>query len=100
MTLQPAAGAHGELTGMMMVKACLQARGERRKKVLVPDTAHGTNCSTSTIASYQMVEIKSNEKGVISPEKVAELMDEEVAAIMVTNPNTLGLFEENLREDC
>jgi glycine dehydrogenase subunit 2 len=95
-TLQPAAGAHGELTGMMMVRQCLQARGEKRKKVLVPDTAHGTNCSTSTIASYQMVEIKSNEKGIIPLEKVAELMDEEVAAIMVTNPNTLGLFEENL----
>jgi glycine dehydrogenase subunit 2 len=96
-TLQPAAGAHGELTGIMMVKAALQARGEGRKKVLVPDTAHGTNCSTSAIASYQMIEIKSNDRGVISPEKVAELMDEEVAAIMVTNPNTLGLFEENLK---
>lgn len=95
-TLQPAAGAHGELTGMMMVRACLQARGEKRKIVLVPDTAHGTNCSTSAIASYQMVEIKSNEKGVIPPEKVAELMDEEVAGIMVTNPNTLGFFEEHL----
>ncbi|MGQ9647155.1 MAG: aminomethyl-transferring glycine dehydrogenase subunit GcvPB [Thermodesulfobacteriota bacterium] len=96
--LQPAAGAHGELTGIRMVKACLQARGEERKKVLVPDTAHGTNCSTSTIVSYQMVELKSNEKGVISPEKVAEQMNEEVAAIMVTNPNTLGLFEEHLSE--
>jgi glycine dehydrogenase subunit 2 len=95
-TLQPAAGAHGELTGMMMVKACLQSRGEKRKKVLVPDTAHGTNCSTSSVASYQMVEIKSNEKGIVPLEKVAELMDEEVAAIMVTNPNTLGLFEEHL----
>jgi len=95
-TLQPAAGAHGELTGIMMVRACLQARGERRKKVLVPDTAHGTNCSTSSVASYQMIEIKSNENGVIPPEKVDELMDEEVAAIMVTDPNTLGLFEEHL----
>ena len=97
-TPQPAAGAHGELTGMMMIKACLQTRGEKRTKVLVPDTAHGTNCSTSAIASYQMVGIKSNEKGWISPEQVAEQMDEEVAAIMVTNPNTLGLFEEGLRE--
>jgi len=97
-TLQPAAGAHGELTGMMMIKAALKGRGERRTKVLVPDTAHGTNCSTSTIASFQMVEIKSNERGVIDPEKVAEHMDDEVAAIMVTNPNTLGLFEENLTE--
>jgi len=97
-TLQPAAGAHGELTGMMMIRAALQARGEKRKRVLVPDTAHGTNCSTSTVASYQMVEIKSNEKGVISPGKVAELMNEEVSAIMVTNPNTLGFFEEHLGE--
>lgn len=95
-TLQPAAGAQGELTGMMMIKACLQARGEKRKKVLIPDTAHGTNCSTSTIASYQMIEIKSNARGIIPLEKVIELVDEEVAAIMVTNPNTIGLFEENL----
>ena len=97
-TLQPAAGAHGELTGMMMIKACLQARGEKRRKVLVPDTAHGTNCSTSAVASYQMVGIRSNERGVIGPEEVAGQMDEEVAAIMVTNPNTLGLFEEHLSE--
>jgi len=95
-SLQPAAGAQGELAGMMMVRACLQSRGEKRKKVLIPDTAHGTNCSTSSVASYQMVEIKSNEKGIVPLEKVAELMDEEVAAIMVTNPNTLGLFEEHL----
>jgi glycine dehydrogenase subunit 2 len=97
-TLQPAAGAHGELTGMMMIRAALQARGEKRKKILVPDTAHGTNCSTSTVASYQVVEIKSNERGVIPPRKVEELMDEEVAGIMVTNPNTLGFFEEHLSE--
>jgi glycine dehydrogenase subunit 2 len=97
-TLQPAAGAHGELTGMMIIRAALQARGEKRKRVLVPDTAHGTNCSTSTIASYQVVEIKSNERGVIPPRKVEELMDEEVAGIMVTNPNTLGFFEEHLAE--
>ncbi len=97
-SLQPAAGAHGELVGMMMIRACLKARGERRHKVLVPDTAHGTNCSTSTIASFSMVGLKSNERGVLGPEDVAKLMDEDVAAIMVTNPNTLGLFEENLAE--
>jgi len=97
-TLQPAAGAQGELAGMMMIKACLHARGEKRRKVLVPDTAHGTNCSTSAVASYQMVGIRSNERGVIGPGQVAEQMDEEVAAIMVTNPNTLGLFEEHLSE--
>ena len=96
-TLQPAAGAQGELTGMRMIRACLEARGERRKKVLVPDTAHGTNCSTSTIASYQMIEIRSSERGILQPEQVERHLDGEVAAIMVTNPNTLGLFEENLR---
>lgn len=97
-TLQPAAGAHGELTGMMMIRACLQDRGEKRKKVLIPDTAHGTNFSTSAVSSYQTVEIKSNENGIISPEQVAQKMDEEVAAIMVTNPNTLGLMEAHLGE--
>ncbi len=97
-TLQPAAGAQGELTGMMMIRACLQGRGERRKKVLIPDTAHGTNFSSSAVASYQAVELKSNEKGIIPPEQVAQRMDEEVAAIMVTNPNTLGLMEEHLAE--
>ncbi len=97
-TLQPAAGAQGELTGLMMIKSALRARGEKRKKVLVPDTAHGTNCSSSTIASFQMVEVKSNERGIIDPENLLKHMDEEVAAIMVTNPNTLGLFERNLQE--
>jgi glycine dehydrogenase subunit 2 len=97
-TLQPAAGAHGELTGMMMIRAALHARGEKRKRVLVPDTAHGTNCSTSTVASFQVAEIKSNDRGIISPDPVARLMNEEVAALMVTHPNTLGFFEEHLAE--
>jgi glycine dehydrogenase subunit 2 len=95
-TLQPAAGAHGELSGMMMIGAALKARGEKRHKVLVPDSAHGTNCSTSTIASFEMVGLKSD--GVIHPAQVAQLMTEDVAAIMVTNPNTLGLFEKHLAE--
>ncbi len=97
-TLQPAAGAHGELTGMMMIRKALIDRGENRKKVLVPDTAHGTNCSTSTLASFQMIELRSNEKGIIDPDQVARIMTDDVAAIMVTNPNTLGLFEEHLPE--
>ena len=97
-SLQPAAGAHGELTGMLMIKACLQNRGEKRTKVLVPDTAHGTNPSSLSMASFQMVGIRSNEIGIIGPEQVAQQMDEDVAAIMVTNPNTLGLFEEHLKE--
>jgi glycine dehydrogenase subunit 2 len=97
-SLQPAAGAHGELTGMLMIKACLQNRGEKRMKVLIPDTAHGTNPSSLSMGGFQMVGIRSNENGVIGPEQVAEQMDENVAAIMVTNPNTLGLFEEHLKE--
>ena len=97
-SLQPAAGAHGELTGMLMIKAFLQNRGEKRTKVLIPDTAHGTNPSSLSMASFQMVGIRSNENGVIGPEEVAQQMDEDVAAIMVTNPNTLGLFEEHLKE--
>jgi glycine dehydrogenase subunit 2 len=97
-SLQPAAGAHGELTGMLMIKACLQNRGEKRAKVLIPDTAHGTNPSSLAMAGFQMIGIRSNEKGVIDPEQAALQMDEDVAAIMVTNPNTLGLFEEHLKE--
>ena len=97
-SLQPAAGAHGEFTGMLMIKAYLQNRGEKRTKVLVPDTAHGTNPSSLSMASFQMVGVQSNEKGVIAPKQVAQHMDEGVAAIMVTNPNTLGLFEEHLKE--
>ena len=97
-SLQPAAGAHGELTGMLMIKACLQNRGEKRTKILIPDTAHGTNPSSLSMGCFQMVGIRSNENGVIGPEQVAEQMDENVAAIMVTNPNTLGLFEEHLKE--
>jgi glycine dehydrogenase subunit 2 len=97
-SLQPAAGAHGELAGMLMIKACLQNRGEKRTKVLIPDTAHGTNPSSLSMASFQAVGISSNEKGIISPEQVDQHMDDRVAAIMVTNPNTLGLFEEHLKE--
>jgi len=97
-SLQPAAGAHGEFTGMLMIKACLKKRGEKRTKVLVPDTAHGTNPSSLSMASFHAVGIQSNEKGIIGPEQVALYMDEDVAAIMVTNPNTLGFFEENLYE--
>jgi glycine dehydrogenase subunit 2 len=97
-SLQPAAGAHGELTGMLIIKACLQNRGEKRSKVLIPDTAHGTNPSSLAMAGFQMVGIRSNEKGVIGPEQVVQQVDEKVAAIMVTNPNTLGLFEEHLKE--
>ena len=97
-TLLPAAGAHGELTGMKVIRAALTARGDARKKVLIPDTAHGTNPASSALNGYQVVPVKSSEKGVLDPADVAAVMTDEVAAIMITNPNTLGLFESNLFE--
>jgi glycine dehydrogenase subunit 2 len=95
-TLQPSAGAQGELTGMLMVRAYLKDQGTPRKKVLVPDTAHGTNPSSSSLCGYQVVQVKSDERGRLSPQSVEEKMDDEVAALMVTNPNTLGLFEDHI----
>jgi glycine dehydrogenase subunit 2 len=97
-TLQPAAGAHGELTGMMLIHAYLTAKGNPRKKVLIPDSAHGTNPASSAICGYAVIPVKSGPRGVVEPKAVAEVMDEQVAAIMVTNPNTLGLFEEHIVE--
>jgi glycine dehydrogenase subunit 2 len=95
-TLQPAAGAHGELTGMMLIRAYHTAHGNPRKYVLIPDSAHGTNPSSAHISGYTVKEIKSNEKGTISVEDLSKVMDEEVAALMVTNPNTLGVFESDI----
>jgi glycine dehydrogenase subunit 2 len=97
-TLWPAAGSHGELAGMLMVRAYHEANGNPRKKVLIPDSAHGTNPASAAIAHYEVVEIKSNGNGLITVKEVAEVMDEEVAAIMITNPNTLGLFEKHFTE--
>jgi len=96
-TLQPAAGAHGELTGMMIVRAYHQDKGVARHKILIPDTAHGTNPASCAICGFAPVPVKSNERGVLSPDVIAAVMDEETAGIMITNPNTLGLFEENIR---
>lgn len=95
-SLQPAAGAQGELTGLMLIRAYLSAQGNPRKKIIVPDTAHGTNPASSTLCGYEVVQISSNEQGVIAAETVANAMDEDVAALMVTNPNTLGIFEKNI----
>lgn len=97
-TLQPSAGAQGELAGMLMIRAYLADQGNPRKKVLIPDTAHGTNPASSAICGYQVIQIKSNAQGMLSPQTIAEKMDEDVAALMITNPNTLGLFEEHIRE--
>ncbi len=95
-SLQPAAGAQGELTGLMLIRAYLSAQGNPRKKIIVPDTAHGTNPASSTLCGYDVVQIASNEQGVIAAAAVADAMDEDVAALMVTNPNTLGIFEKNI----
>ncbi|MBI5185677.1 MAG: aminomethyl-transferring glycine dehydrogenase subunit GcvPB [Nitrospinae bacterium] len=99
-SLQPAAGAHGELAGMLIIRAYLESKGEKRKKVLLPDSAHGTNPASSALCGYEVVELKSNAEGLLDPEAVAGHMSEDVAALMLTNPNTLGLFEENIKEIC
>jgi len=97
-SLQPAAGAHGELTGIFVARACLEARGNPRKKVLVPDSAHGTNPATAAMAGYAVENIRSNERGMIDVEALAGIVNEDVAALMLTNPNTLGVFEPRIRE--
>src|SRR6204780_3496376 len=95
-TLQPAAGAHGEFTGILRVRALLQSQGNPRKKLLIPDSAHGTNPATATMAGYKVENIKSNERGMVDVESLARAVDEDVAALMITTPNTLGVFEENI----
>ncbi|RMG49208.1 MAG: glycine dehydrogenase subunit 2 [Acidobacteria bacterium] len=97
-TLQPAAGAHGELTGMMIIRAWHEARGDPRRKVLVPDSAHGTNPASAALCGYEVVTVKSNERGLTDLDALRRATDEHVAALMLTNPNTLGLFEENILE--
>lgn len=97
-TLQPAAGAHGEFTGMLIVKKYFEKRGERRTKVIVPDSAHGTNPASASMAGFEIVQVKSNDKGQVDVEDLKTLLTEDVAAIMMTNPNTVGIFEENVVE--
>jgi glycine dehydrogenase subunit 2 len=97
-SLQPAAGAHGELAGMLLIHAYHKHRGAQRSRIIIPDTAHGTNPASVTLCGYQPVPVGSGEKGVLTPDSIAAVMDEQTAGIMVTNPNTLGLFEENIRE--
>ena len=98
-TLQPAAGAHGELTGMMIIKKYFETKGElNRKKVIVPDSAHGTNPASAKMCGFDIVEVKSDSKGQVDVNELKSLLDKDVAAIMMTNPNTLGIFEENVLE--
>ena len=95
-SLQPVAGAHGELCALMMIRAYHVKQGNPRKKILIPDSAHGTNPASTTIAGYQTVVIKSNSEGLVDPEDLKAHLDQDVAAVMLTNPNTLGLFEGNI----
>lgn len=95
-TLQPAAGAHGEWTGIMLVRALLESRGNPRKKILVPDSAHGTNPATAAMCGYTVENISSTERGLIDLAALERVANEDVAAMMITNPNTVGVFEENI----
>ncbi len=97
-SLQPSAGAQGELTGLMMIRAFLGEQGDPRKNIIVPDTAHGTNPASSTLCGYDVIQISSNENGVMDAAAVEKVLDHDVAAIMITNPNTLGLFETQIEE--
>ncbi len=97
-TLQPAAGAHGELTGVLVMRAYLRAQGNPRKKILIPDSAHGTNPATCSMADYDVVQIRTGKEGRLSASLVAQLMTDEIAGLMLTNPSTLGLFETEIRE--
>ncbi len=97
-SLMPAAGAHGELTGVLIIRKFFEDKGEKRSKMLIPDSAHGTNPASSAMAGFKVVEVPSNERGGIDIEKLNELMDEDTAGLMLTNPNTVGLFDENIEK--
>ena len=98
-TLQPAAGAHGEWTGLMLIRAYHEANGDtERTKVIVPDSAHGTNPASAVVAGFEAVTVKSNEQGLVDLDDLRKVVGEDTAALMLTNPNTLGLFEEHILE--
>jgi len=98
-SLQPAAGAHGELTGLMIIKAFHENAGDfKRTKIIVPDSAHGTNPASANVAGFDVVEVKSDEKGNVDLDSLKSALNDEIAGLMLTNPNTLGLFDENIKE--
>jgi glycine dehydrogenase subunit 2 len=98
-TLQPAAGAHGEMVGVMLIKAYHQHRQDyKRTKMMVPDSAHGTNPATSNVVGFDVIEVKSNSRGLVDLDDLRAKMNDEVAGLMLTNPNTLGLFEEDIQD--
>src|SRR5690606_2016490 len=98
-TLQPAAGAHGEWTGLMMIRAFHEANGDyQRTKVIVPDSAHGTNPASAIVAGFETITVKSDENGLVDIEDLKQVVGPDTAALMLTNPNTLGLFEKHILE--
>ena len=97
-TLQPAAGAQGEMTGLLMVRAYHESKGAARKKVLIPDSAHGTNPATAATVGYAVENLKSNANGMVDIASLESQMNEDVAALMLTNPNTLGVFEQEIHK--
>src|SRR6201997_3304862 len=97
-TLQPAAGAHGEFTGILLARAYHESLGNARKKVLIPDSAHGTNPATAAVVGYQVQNLKSNAEGMVDLAELEKLVDEDVAALMLTNPSTIGVFESEIHK--
>lgn len=97
-TLQPVAGAHCELTGLLIIRAALLKRGRLRKKIIIPDSAHGTNPASVILSGFEVAQVRSNENGTISADEVARVADDDTAGIMITNPNTLGLFEPEIEK--
>ncbi len=97
-TLQPVAGAHGELTGLMIIKAYFEDKGESRGKIITPDSSHGTNPASISMCGFETIQIKSNSKGQVDLEELRKVLDNDVAAVMLTIPNTLGIFEEEILE--
>ena len=95
-TLQPAAGAHGEFTGILLVRACHQSRGNARRKILIPDSAHGTNPASAAVCGYQVANLKSNAQGMVDLVELERMVDENTAALMLTNPSTIGVFESEI----
>ena len=95
-TLQPAAGAHGEFTGILLARAYHQSRGNPRKKILIPDSAHGTNPATAAVCGYQVANLKSNAQGMVDLAELDRMVDEDTAALMLTNPSTIGVFESEI----
>lgn len=99
-TLEPAAGAHGEFTGVLLIRALLESRGNPRKHIIIPDSAHGTNPATAAMVGYTVANLKSTPEGLIDLEALAKMVNEDTAGIMVTNPNTVGVFESDIAKAC